>query len=193
MKVEVKTKEQARALIEGRIAVEDRLGDRWYSVPSERAFEAFGPWHYYDDREPEVAEVKTEAQPDPLPLPADPKKFYGATKPEVGLIPPVAKLHCALALEDGASKYGFFNWRSTQVELMTYLNAAYRHLDAFLDGEDNTRDTDIHNLGAVMACCAIILDAMSVGTMTDNRPPKGRGGEVQDQLKAWKAAKKGTP
>lgn len=167
------------------LTVYDRVGDNGWRNVSRTSYDVWQPW----TAEVTPVEVKTEAQPDPLPLPADPKRAYGATKPSVGLIPPVAKAHCAMALEDGAQKYGPFNWRGTHVEAMTYLHAAYRHLDAFLDGEDNTRDTEISNLGAVMACCAILLDAQACGTLIDNRPSKGKAGELHDQLREWKRRK----
>lgn len=75
------------------------------------------------------------------------------------------------ALEDGAKKYGLANWRGTGSAASVYVNAAKRHLALWFDGgQELTSDTAVHNLGAVMACCAILLDAQSMGKLIDDRP-----------------------
>lgn len=139
--------------------------------------------------EPAVA-LKTEAQPDPFrPIGMDPKAALGATKPAMGLVPAAGIILAALAAEDGAKKYGGYNYREGHpVELMTYLHAAKRHLDAFIDREDFTSDTGVPNLGGVIMCCSIVADVMALGVGVDNRPPKGRASELQDAGKAWKLA-----
>ncbi len=116
----------------------------------------------------------------------NPKAAYGATKPSVGLIPPIALLHEAMAFEDGARKYGAYNWRTNPVEAMTYVHAIYRHLGLWLDGDELTSDTNVHNLGAIRACCGILLDSIEAGILIDNRPPKAPSDAVQNRLKAQK-------
>ncbi|QXP44080.1 hypothetical protein [Stappia phage SI01] len=103
------------------------------------------------------------------PMPPNPKQIYGDKKPDLRLLPLSAQLEQWGAHKDGALKYGPFNWRVNAVEANTYINAAKRHLELFAAGEDRTRDTDVHNLGAVMACCAILIDAALHGMMIDNR------------------------
>ena len=126
------------------------------------------------------------AEPLAPAAPLDPKAKFGATKPNLALVPGTACCAEALALEDGAMKYGPFNWRYSPVEAMTYLAAAMRHLQAYIDGQDFTSDTLVHNLGAVRACCAIVLDAGASGTLVDNRPARGRAAEVQEAGQAFK-------
>lgn len=118
--------------------------------------------------------------------PPNPKQRFGAQKPDLSLVPPVGELHMAMALENGAGKYGAFNWRDTGVEARTYIAAAKRHLQNYLDGEDIAPDSGVHNLGHVMACCGILLDAASLGKLIDNRPAPGKSSEVQESLKAQK-------
>lgn len=101
--------------------------------------------------------------------PTNPKQAFGDKKPPLGNVPMVATLAMMEALYDGALKYGAFNWRDNPVEAMTYVHAAERHLKLFAVGEEVTRDTLVKNLGAVMACCAILLDAQAQGTLLDNR------------------------
>jgi len=95
-----------------------------------------------------------------VPLPPNPKKIHGAGKPDLSLIPPVALHHMAMAFEDGGYKYGPFNWRDSSVEVRTYIAAGMRHFADYLDGSECASDSDVHNLGHTMACCAIILDAI---------------------------------
>ena len=106
------------------------------------------------------------------PPPLDPKRAAGALKPQLQLIPPVFNEAVAAALAHGAPRYGPWNWRSNRVEMMTYLGAMKRHIDALLDGEDLAPDSGVHHLGHIAASCAIVLDAGKHGTLVDNRPPR---------------------
>lgn len=112
----------------------------------------------------------------------NPKTAMGALKVPLHLVPPSATHYLALAFKDGAAKYGPYNWREKGVSSSVYIAAAMRHLDAFRDGEDLSPDAKVHHLGHVMACCAIILDAQSVGKLNDDRPAKGAAGELQAAL-----------
>jgi len=102
---------------------------------------------------------------------SDPKKSQGDKKPQLQLIPPALNDETAKALARGAEKYGVFNWRKNNVEVMTYLGAMKRHIDKFLNGEDIDPDTGAHHLGCAAAGCGIVLDARQYGTLVDNRPP----------------------
>jgi len=124
--------------------------------------------------------------PAPGTLPPNPKAAYGAQKPDLSLIPPVALHHMAQAFEVGAEKYGPFNWREKAVEARTYVAAGMRHLADWLDGKEIPSDSPAHNLGHLMACAAILLDAQELGNLIDNRPLPGRSAEVLDRMKAAK-------
>lgn len=104
-------------------------------------------------------------------LPPNPKQAYGDKKPPLAYIPLSAKLAMLEALYDGMLKYGHWNWLDNPVEAMTYVEGAMRHLELWKSGEEQTRDTLVKNLGAVMACCAILIDSQAHGTMLDNRKP----------------------
>ena len=105
------------------------------------------------------------------PKSTNPKKALGMKKPPMHLVPEAAIIEMAMAFADGAKKYGPFNWRIDPVDVTTYVAAARRHLALYFNGQRNTSDTDVANLGAVMACCAILLDAEASGTLIDDRPP----------------------
>ena len=113
----------------------------------------------------------------------NPKKRIGALKAPMHLIPPVALAHLAVALGDGAEKYGPFNYRSEKVSASTYLGAIHRHLALYLDGEDSTADSGVHHIAAAMAGCAILLDCMAGGQLVDDRPPATGG--VADVLNSY--------
>jgi hypothetical protein len=101
----------------------------------------------------------------------NPKSVFGAAKPGISAIPPVALLHCGRGMEDGERKYGLTNWRENSVAASVYYNAAFRHLASWWDGEQKAQDSGVHHLGHVMACCAILLDAEVQGVLIDDRPP----------------------
>jgi hypothetical protein len=86
------------------------------------------------------------------------------------LVPSPALVKTALALMDGARKYGPYNWRDEGVSASTYVSAAERHIRAWLDGETDAADSKVHHLGHAIACLAIILDAEAIGNLVDDRP-----------------------
>lgn len=124
----------------------------------------------------------------------NPKQQYGDLKPNVSLNPGSAAAYQALAHEDGARKYGPFNWREKSIELMTYVAAAKRHLDAWVDGEDYSVDTveagaPVHNLGHVLASIAILIDATETpGCAIDNRPKAGGSSRIHERTKTARKA-----
>lgn len=103
----------------------------------------------------------------------NPKTAFGVAKVPLHLVPPIAIANIALAFDNGAKKYGPFNWREKTISSTVYYAAASRHLMAWFDGEDLAPDSGVHHLAHVMACCAMVLDSQSTGKLNDNRPPKG--------------------
>jgi hypothetical protein len=99
----------------------------------------------------------------------NPKSAFSGKKPRLTLVPLTAQLKQIEAQLDGALKYGEVNWREVEIQYKTYADAALRHLQLAINGEDTARDTTVDNLGAVMACCAILIDSKAHGTLVDNR------------------------
>ena len=99
----------------------------------------------------------------------NPKQAFGNKKPPLGEIPASALIEASLAMFDGAGKYGSRNWRKNKVEAKTYIHAAMRHIELWAEGQERTTDTNVHNLAAVIACCAIVIDAQVTGALIDNR------------------------
>lgn len=103
----------------------------------------------------------------------NPKDILAVNRVPLWLIPPTAKVHQALGHLDGAIKYGPYNWRDEAVSYMQYVSAAQRHLDDIIDGEDYAHDSQVHHAAHAIATLNIILDAMALGNLIDDRPTAG--------------------
>lgn len=131
------------------------------------------------------------------PSSTNPKQAYGDKKLPLQLVPPVATAYIAQGLREGAMKYGAWNFRETPIELMTYIGAMKRHLDAILEGEwidpdpimlpDGTEATNIpkkSHLAGILASGAILADQYESGNLVDNRPWRNPGyGELMEKNK----------
>lgn len=107
--------------------------------------------------------------------PANPKQIFGDTKVPLQLLPTIALVEWAGAQAEGARKYGAFDWHQNKVEYMTYVGAMQRHIIDAVHRETRDKDSQIHPLGHVMACCGILLDAEATGQLIDNRPKRDNG------------------
>lgn len=105
--------------------------------------------------------------------PTNPKQAFGDKKPPLHLIHAIAQLHESAALHSGRRKYGENNYIESPVEAMTYLGAILRHTQQYISGERVDRKELVHHLGAVKACCTILLTAEATGMLIDNRPKVG--------------------
>lgn len=105
-------------------------------------------------------------------LGTNPKDAFGLLKVPLSLIPRTAKILIAMGLAVGAIKYGEYNWRVAKVRIRLYLEAAERHLDALMDGEDLDPETGVPHIAFLMATSAIVADGMYGSTrgMIDDRP-----------------------
>lgn len=110
----------------------------------------------------------------------NPKERSGSQKPPLALIPGGAVVPLSLALHHGAvtKGYGVCNWRESRVECVTYAHALMRHLYAWIDGEDNDPESGLSHWAHIAAGACIVLDAMACETLNDNRPPKGKAGDL---------------
>lgn len=110
------------------------------------------------------------------PLAENPKDRLGVLKVSFTPTSNVARIWWALAMADGARKYGLYNWRNRKVKISVYIDAAERHLLAMKAGEDIDYDPDapplyqrIPHAGRVMACMSIIEDARAGNVLDDDR------------------------
>lgn len=108
----------------------------------------------------------------------NPKDTVGAKKAPMHLVPAAGAIFSAPAHQNGADKYGAFNWRLQPVQAMTYVAAIRRHIDAWVDGQDEAEDTGIHHFAHALAGLNILADAMGLGILIDDRPPKGPAADL---------------
>lgn len=124
------------------------------------------------------------------PLDNNPKTRFGMTKPNPFLVPPASILYQSLAMDNGATKYGPYNWRGNQVSASVYVAAAVRHLLSWVDGEEldgvdpvtgemrlnekgEPAGSGLPHIGHALACLGIIADAVETGNLIDDRPRVG--------------------
>lgn len=108
----------------------------------------------------------------------NPKDRLGLSKVSLSKVPVAGLIHEALAMRDGAAKYGPHNWRENKVIGTIYVDACLRHLFAWFDGEDYAPDSGVHHLGHAKACLGILLDALETGNLDDDRPIEGVAAEL---------------
>lgn len=103
---------------------------------------------------------------------SNPKEAFGDTKVPMDLIPDTALIEENLAFLEGALKYGGYNYRVAGVKVSTYVRAGRRHFAKFWNGQDRDPVTLVMELASVRACCAILIDGLIQGNITDDRPPR---------------------
>lgn len=111
-------------------------------------------------------------------LGTNPKDLIGVKKVQLNLVPPSSIIYQALAMEDGAKKYGPYNWRENKVIASIYVAAALRHLQAWYDGEEVAADSQKPHLAHALACLGIIVDAKETGNLVDDRPKPGAASQL---------------
>lgn len=120
--------------------------------------------------------------------PVNPKDLIGSKKVPMSLLPVAGLIHEAMAMRDGAGKYGPHNWREYKVIASIYVDACIRHILDWFDGEECAPDSGQHHLGHAKACLGIILDAMENGKLHDDRPLPGAAprlfAEMEAEIKA---------
>lgn len=106
----------------------------------------------------------------------NPKDAAGRAKLPLHLWPASATAYGSIGLLEGQLKYGRLNWRATEVAASVYVAAALRHINAWMEGEENSveviGDEMVElgpHLGNALACLAILVDAMTQGKLVDDR------------------------
>lgn len=82
-------------------------------------------------------------------------KFDG-DKPRMDLLDAYAIEQLAQVLTFGASKYASHNWRKG-IHKSRLLAAAFRHLFAYLRGEDKDPESGLSHVAHAMCCCMFLL------------------------------------
>lgn len=83
---------------------------------------------------------------------------FDTEKARMGLLPPRALRSVADVLTFGARKYSPENWRYVENGPARYLDAALRHIAAYMQGEDNDPESNLPHLSHALCCIMFMVD-----------------------------------
>lgn len=105
---------------------------------------------------------------------SNPKDIIGSRKLPFSVLPWRVLTNIALAMLEGASKYGRHNYRAVGVRASVYFDAVVaRHLTSWWEGEDIDADSGLHHIDKAIAGLMVMRDSMLAGNFVDDRPPAG--------------------
>jgi len=105
----------------------------------------------------------------------NPKDVIGSRKLAFSVLPWRVLLGVALAMLEGACKYGRHNYRAAGVRASVYFDAVVgRHLTDWWEGVDIDPDSGLHHIDKAIAGLMVLRDSMLEGNFVDDRPPLGR-------------------
>lgn len=101
----------------------------------------------------------------------NPKDLYGVKKvPSFSVVPVTSMIYEALAMWEGAAKYGPFNWRDHPVRASVYFDALDRHVKAIIAGQWIDPLSNKPHAGHAKACLGILIDAYETGNLIWDLP-----------------------
>lgn len=103
----------------------------------------------------------------------NPKDAIGSKKVTLAVLPWRVLWQVALAMLEGALKYGRHNYRAAGVRASVYFDAAQRHIGDWWEGVDMDPDSNLHHLDKAIAALMVARDSMLEGNFIDDRPPRG--------------------
>lgn len=103
---------------------------------------------------------------------SNPKDSVGIKKVPMSVVPAQVLMELALALFEGARKYGRSNYRVVGVRASVYYDACLRHLMDWWEGTDIDSDSGISHITKAIAGLVVLRDAMMNDLWEDDRPPK---------------------
>lgn len=104
--------------------------------------------------------------------PTNPKDAVGVKKAPLTTIPLTVVAEVGLGMLEGARKYGRHNYRVDGVRASVYIDATWRHVAKFWEGEDIDPDSGLSHITKAIASLVVLRDAMINNKFEDDRPPK---------------------
>ena len=102
----------------------------------------------------------------------NPKDAVGTGKwRQFSVLPMAVIWELAVALLEGARKYGRHNYRDAGVRASVYVDAAVGHIGQFWEGEDIDADSGLSHITKAIASLVVMRDSMIRGNWVDDRPP----------------------
>jgi hypothetical protein len=112
-----------------------------------------------------------------LAKPSNPKDIVAVSKAPMSCVPAGVLAEVAVAMYEGACKYGRHNYRVGGVQASIYYDATMRHLMAWWEGQDFDPDTatpqhlGLSHVTKAIASLVVLRDAMLQSQLNDDRPP----------------------
>lgn len=103
---------------------------------------------------------------------SNPKDACGTKKVQMSVVPAEVSLEVAVALTEGARKYGRHNYREIGIRASVYYDATLRHIFSFWEGEDIDPDSGLSHITKAITSLFVLRDAMINEKWTDDRPPR---------------------
>lgn len=104
--------------------------------------------------------------------PTNPKDVMGIRKVSFCCIPFPVLAEVALGMQEGGMKYGRHNYRDKGVATSTYIDAVFRHVTEYWEGEDIDEESGVHHLSKAISTLVVLRDAILNDKCTDDRPIK---------------------
>ena len=103
----------------------------------------------------------------------NPKDAVGTRKLSLAVLPIRVLWRVALAMLEGALKYGRHNYRAAGTRASVYFDAVVgRHLFSWWEGEDIDADSGLSHIDKAIAGLMVLRDSMLEGNWVDDRPPR---------------------
>lgn len=112
----------------------------------------------------------------------NPKDAVGVAKIPASCVPRGVLGELALAMFEGARKYGRHNYRKAGVRASVYFDAVLRHMEGWWEGEDVDPDSGLSHVTKAIATLVVLRDAMMNDKFTDDRPPPMKDPDWQRKL-----------
>lgn len=106
----------------------------------------------------------------------NPKDAVGIRKAALSMVPFTVIFELALAMLEGARKYGRHNYRRAGVRGSVYFDANMRHMAAWYEGEDIDPDSGLSHVTKAIASLVVLRDSMIRDNWVDDRPPRVEAG-----------------
>lgn len=103
----------------------------------------------------------------------NPKDIVGSRKLAFSVLPWRVLYRVALAMLEGALKYGRHNYRAAGARASVYFDALQRHSGEWWEGTDIDPDSNLHHIDKAIATLVVLRDSMLQGNFVDDRPPRG--------------------
>jgi hypothetical protein len=101
----------------------------------------------------------------------NPKDAIGIKKPPITTVPLNVLAEVGVGMLEGSMKYGRHNYRVAGVRASVYVDATWRHLMSWWEGEDTDPDSGLSHITKAICSLCVLRDAMMNDMWQDDRPP----------------------